>query len=46
MHGAEECARVIAASQALFGQGDLRALDTRTLASALAEVPSVDAGRR
>ena len=40
-HGAEECARVIAASQALFGQGDLRALDTRTLASALAEVPSV-----
>jgi tyrosyl-tRNA synthetase len=40
-HGAEECARVIAASQALFGQGDLRALDPRTLASALAEVPSV-----
>ncbi len=41
VHGAEECARVIAASQALFGQGDLRALDPRTLASALAEVPSV-----
>ena len=40
-HGADECARVIAASQALFGQGDLRALDPRTLASALAEVPSV-----
>jgi len=40
-HGAEECARVVAASQALFGQGDLRALDTKTLASALAEVPSV-----
>jgi tyrosyl-tRNA synthetase len=40
-HGAEECARVIAASRALFGQGDLRVLDTRTLASALAEVPSV-----
>ncbi len=39
-HGAEECARVVAASQALFGQGDLRALDTRTLESALAEVPS------
>jgi tyrosyl-tRNA synthetase len=41
VHGPEECARVIAASQALFGQGDLQALDTRTLASALAEVPSV-----
>ena len=40
-HGAEECARVITASRALFGQGDLRVLDTRTLASALAEVPSV-----
>jgi tyrosyl-tRNA synthetase len=31
----------VAASQALFGQGDLRALDERTLAAALAEVPSV-----
>ena len=31
---------VVAASQALFGQGDLRALDARTLAAALAEVPS------
>src|SRR5690242_4434372 len=41
VHGPEECARVIAASQALFGQGDLQALDARTLASALAEVPSV-----
>jgi tyrosyl-tRNA synthetase len=41
VHGPGECARVIAASQALFGQGDLQALDTRTLASALAEVPSV-----
>ncbi len=41
VHGAEEYARVVAASQALFGQGDLRALDERTLAAALAEVPSV-----
>jgi tyrosyl-tRNA synthetase len=41
VHGAEELARVVAASQALFGQGDLRALDSRTLAAALAEVPSV-----
>jgi len=41
VHGADEYARVVAASQALFGQGDLRALDDRTLAAALAEVPSV-----
>ncbi len=40
VHGAEEHARVVAASRALFGQGDLRALDSRTLAAALAEVPS------
>jgi tyrosyl-tRNA synthetase len=41
VHGTEEYARAVAASQALFGQGDLRALDSRTLAAALAEVPSV-----
>jgi tyrosyl-tRNA synthetase len=40
VHGADECARVAAAGQALFGQGDLRALDEPTLAAALAEVPS------
>jgi len=40
VHGAEECARAVAAGRALFGQGDLRALDERTLAAALAEVPS------
>ncbi len=40
VHGAGELARVVAASQALFGQGDLRALDCATLAAALAEVPS------
>ncbi|GAA4635653.1 tyrosine--tRNA ligase [Actinoallomurus vinaceus] len=40
VHGAEETQRVIAASRALFGQGDLGELDERTLASALAEVPS------
>ncbi len=40
VHGADECARVAAASRALFGQGDLAALDERTLAAALAEVPS------
>ena len=41
VHGAGERARVAAASQALFGQGDLRSLDARTLAAALAEVPCV-----
>jgi tyrosyl-tRNA synthetase len=41
VHGPEEYARAVAASQALFGQGDLAALDSRTLAAALAEVPSV-----
>jgi tyrosyl-tRNA synthetase len=40
VHGADELARVDAASQALFGRGDLRALDARTLEAALAEVPS------
>ncbi len=40
VHGADETERVIAASRALFGQGDLASLDERTLESALAEVPS------
>jgi tyrosyl-tRNA synthetase len=39
VHGEEECARVVAASRALFGQGSLTDLDERTLAAALAEVP-------
>ena len=38
VHGADECARVIAASRALFGQGALEELDEATLAAALAEV--------
>ena len=38
VHGADECARVIAASRAMFGQGDLAALPAATLAAALAEV--------
>jgi tyrosyl-tRNA synthetase len=41
VHGREEYDRAVAASEALFGQGDLRALDERALAAALAEVPSV-----
>jgi tyrosyl-tRNA synthetase len=39
VHGAQECDRVIAASRALFGQGELKELDERTLEAALAEVP-------
>jgi tyrosyl-tRNA synthetase len=39
VHGADETRRVVAASEALFGSGDLRALDAVTLDAALAEVP-------
>lgn len=39
VHGADACARVEAASAALFGRGDLRELDAETLADAVAEVP-------
>ncbi|REF01200.1 tyrosine--tRNA ligase [Thermomonospora umbrina] len=39
VHGADECAQVIAASRALFGQGALEELDERTLDAALGEVP-------
>jgi tyrosyl-tRNA synthetase len=42
VHGAEEARRAIAASQALFGQGELSAVDERTLQAAKAEVPSMD----
>jgi tyrosyl-tRNA synthetase len=38
VHGAEECARVVAASKALFGQGALEDLDFRTLSAAVAEL--------
>jgi tyrosyl-tRNA synthetase len=38
VHGAAETQRAIAASQALFGQGELADLDERTLASAVAEL--------
>jgi tyrosyl-tRNA synthetase len=41
VHGPDETAKAIAASRALFGQGDLAELDAKTLAAALAEVPSV-----
>ncbi len=45
VHGAAELARVQAASEALFGQGDLRALDAASLAAAVAEVPSAEVDR-
>src|SRR5439155_20063395 len=38
VHGAEEAHGAIAASQALFGQGELAELDERTLAPAVAEL--------
>jgi len=41
VHGEEELVRAVAASKALFGQGNLTELDETTLAAALAEVPSV-----
>ncbi|HVX68642.1 MAG TPA: tyrosine--tRNA ligase [Mycobacteriales bacterium] len=41
VHGADETARVIAASAALFGQGELDALDAATLTAALSEAPHV-----
>jgi len=40
VHGQAESAKVVAASRALFGQGELAELDERTLAAALAEIPS------
>ena len=41
VHGAGECEKAVAASKALFGQGELADVDEPTLAAALAEVPSV-----
>ena len=39
VHGADETAKAVAASRALFGQGDLAELDEATLAAAVAEIP-------
>ena len=39
VHGAAETAKAVAASRALFGQGDLAELDEATLAAAVAEIP-------
>jgi len=40
VHGRDATDAVIAASEALFGQGDLSGLDAETLRSAIAELPS------
>jgi tyrosyl-tRNA synthetase len=42
VHGAESAAAAIAASAALFGDGDLASLDAATLASAIEELPSAE----
>jgi tyrosyl-tRNA synthetase len=42
VHGADATTRVIAASRALFGQGELRDIDERTLADAFTEVPHTE----
>ncbi|WP_328959237.1 tyrosine--tRNA ligase [Kitasatospora purpeofusca] len=42
VHGAEQYQRAVAASKALFGQGDLADLEAPTLAAALAEVPKAE----
>ncbi|MGA5005458.1 tyrosine--tRNA ligase [Streptomyces koyangensis] len=43
VHGEDECRAVIAASKALFGQGELAELDAATLEAALHELPHVRA---
>jgi tyrosyl-tRNA synthetase len=44
VHGAQPARRVEEASRALFGRGDLAALDVGTLADAVRELPSVTVG--
>ncbi|WP_296182064.1 tyrosine--tRNA ligase [uncultured Mobiluncus sp.] len=43
VHGAEETERVKAASTALFGRGDLREVDGKTLVAATADLPRTQA---
>jgi tyrosyl-tRNA synthetase len=40
VHGEDQTRQVVAASQALFGRGDLAGLDAATLDAAMAEVPT------
>jgi len=42
VHGEEELTKVLAATEALFGKGDLKALDPGTLAAALESAPAHD----
>ncbi|MFJ6185750.1 tyrosine--tRNA ligase [Streptomyces sp. NPDC092295] len=42
VHGAGQCAAVVAASRALFGQGELAGLDEATLSAALSELPRAE----
>ncbi|PYC74572.1 tyrosine--tRNA ligase [Streptomyces tateyamensis] len=42
VHGADQYERAVAASKALFGQGELTELEPATLASALAELPRAE----
>ncbi|MCG6496815.1 tyrosine--tRNA ligase [Kitasatospora sp. A2-31] len=42
VHGADQYERAVAASKALFGQGELADLEAPTLAAALAEVPKAE----
>lgn len=42
VHGLDATAKVIAASEALFGQGDLTTLDAETLRTAIEELPHAD----
>jgi tyrosyl-tRNA synthetase len=44
VHGTDEAARAVAASEAVFGSGDLGSLDEPTLASAVADLPRATAG--
>ena len=46
VHGAHQTEQVIAASQALFGRGDLRDLDGPNVDAALAEVPHASVAGR
>ena len=42
LHGADQARAVMAASQAIFGRGDLRALDEATVAAVAAAVPHAE----
>jgi len=42
LHGADQARAVMAASQAIFGRGDLRALDEATVAAVAAAVPGAE----